>query len=197
MVRNKEGTLMVQSGNHKTTLDYALSMVFNKKQRNDIKNRFEELGVDTEEDYVIDILWEAIDEIVPEFQDIETYREIHNEERTRNGNKTKTEIAKKAYKDAKNGSPIKGRKMETECKYETSETNHIHVEAAKIFIRRIPWSTRDELKTWITSKMQNVIFKSSIGFSFTDFTKELEVEEEKQITKIKEEEMENKTRNNE
>ena len=87
--------------------------------------------------------------------------------------------------------------METECKYETSETNHIHVEAAKIFIRRIPWSTRDELKTWITSKMQNVIFKSSIGFSFIDFTKELEVEEEKQITKIKKEGMENKTRNKE
>ena len=58
MVRNKEGTLMVQSGNHKITLSYALSMVFNKKQRNDIRNRFEELGVDTEEDYAIDILWD-------------------------------------------------------------------------------------------------------------------------------------------
>ena len=31
MVRNKEGTLMVQSGNHKTTLSYALSMVYNEK----------------------------------------------------------------------------------------------------------------------------------------------------------------------
>ena len=67
MVRNKEGTLMVQSGSHKTTLNYALSMVFNEKLRNDIRNRFEELGVDTEEDYAIDILWEAIDEIIPEF----------------------------------------------------------------------------------------------------------------------------------
>ena len=42
-------------------------MVFNEKQRNDIRNGFEELGVDTEEDYEINILWEAIDEIIPEF----------------------------------------------------------------------------------------------------------------------------------
>ena len=58
---------MVQSGSHKTTFNYSLSMVFNEKQRNKIRNRFEELGVDTEEDYEINILWEAIDEIIPEF----------------------------------------------------------------------------------------------------------------------------------
>ena len=91
----------------------------------------------------------------------------------------------------KNGSPMKGRTLKTECKCETSETNHIDVEAAKTFIRRIPWNAKDELKTWITSKMQNVIFKSSIGFSFANFTKELEEEEKKILAKIKEEEMKN------
>jgi hypothetical protein len=45
--------------------------------------------------------------------------------------------------------------------------------------------------------MQKVIYKSYVGFSFTNFTKVPEVEEEDQITKIKKEEMENKTKDKE
>ena len=55
----------------------------------------------------------------------------------------KIQIAEKAYEDAANGSPIKGRIMETEYGLESTKINHIDVEAAKIFIRRLPWESKD------------------------------------------------------
>jgi hypothetical protein len=122
IIRKKEGALMILSGNHKAAFAYMLTMIYNELQRKEIKNSFEELGVDTEEDYEIGILWEAIDAIIPEFQDIENYRRVYCEERARHGNKTKTQIAEKAYEDAANS-----RIMETECGCESTEINHIDV----------------------------------------------------------------------
>ena len=66
-----------------------LTMIYNELQREEIRNRFDELGVDTEKDYELGIFWEAIDAIIPEFQDIENYRRVYCEKRARHGNKKK------------------------------------------------------------------------------------------------------------